>query len=102
MPALELTFDLRLPTWAKTNRTDLYRASLDICQWADEHGFQATSIGEHHTTDDGYLPSPVMLAMAIAARTKKLQLRMIILAPFYHPMRLVEDLHVLEVMSGRR
>lgn len=102
MPALELTFDLRLPTWAKTKRTDLYHASLDICQWADEHGFQATSIGEHHTTDDGYLPSPVMLAMAVAARTKKLQLRMIILAPFYNLMRLAEDLHVLEVMSNGR
>lgn len=102
MPALELTFDLRLPAWANTRRTDLYNAALDICQWADEHNFQATSIGEHHTTDDGYLPSPVMLASAIAARTKKLQLRMIILAPFYNLMRLAEDLHVLEVLSGGR
>jgi alkanesulfonate monooxygenase SsuD/methylene tetrahydromethanopterin reductase-like flavin-dependent oxidoreductase (luciferase family) len=102
MPALELTFDLRLPTWAKVARTDLYSAALDICAWADERGFQATSIGEHHTTDDGYLPSPVMLASAIAARTKKLQLKMIILAPFYNLMRLAEDLHVLEVLSGGR
>lgn len=102
MPALELTFDMRLPTWASTKRTVLYDAALDICQWADEHNFQATSIGEHHTTDDGYLPSPVMLASAIAARTKKLQLRMIILAPFYNLMRLAEDLHVLEVLSGGR
>jgi alkanesulfonate monooxygenase SsuD/methylene tetrahydromethanopterin reductase-like flavin-dependent oxidoreductase (luciferase family) len=102
MPALELTFDMRLPTWATAKRTDLYSAALDICAWADEHGFQATSIGEHHTTDDGYLTSPIVLASAIAARTKKLQLRMIILAPFYNLMRLVEDLHVLEVMSGGR
>lgn len=102
MPALELTFDLRLPSWAKTKRTDLYAAAVDIAQWADERGFQATSIGEHHTTDDGYLPSPIMLAMAIAARTKNLQLRMIILAPFYNLMRLSEDLHVLEIMSGGR
>ena len=102
MPALELTFDMRLPTWAASGRTDLYRAALDICAWADDHKFQATSIGEHHTTDDGYLPSPLVLASAIAARTKKLQLRMIILAPFYNLMRLTEDLHVLEVMSGGR
>lgn len=102
MPALELTFDMRLPTWAKTARTDLYDAALDICAWADEHGFQATSIGEHHTTDDGYLPSPIVFASAVAARTKKLQLRMIILAPFYNPMRLVEDLHVLEILSRGR
>jgi alkanesulfonate monooxygenase SsuD/methylene tetrahydromethanopterin reductase-like flavin-dependent oxidoreductase (luciferase family) len=102
MPALELTFDLRLPAWATAARTDLYRAALDICAWADEHGFQATSIGEHHTTDDGYLTSPLVLASAIAARTKKLQLRMILLAPFYNPLRLVEDLHVLEILSDGR
>lgn len=102
MPALELTFDMRRPAWAGVSQRDLYDAALDICAWADEHGFQATSLGEHHTTDDDYLSSPLVMATAIAARTKKLQLRMILLAPFYQPLRLAEDLHVLEILSNGR
>lgn len=102
MPALELTFDMRRPKWADTPLPDLYAAALDICQWADEHGFQAVSLGEHHGTDDSYLTSPVMMASAVAARTKAMQLRMIILAPFYNPVRLAEDLHVLECISNGR
>lgn len=102
MPGLELTFDLRLPHWAETPLPEMYSAALDICEWADGLGFQAVSLGEHHTTDDNYLPSPIVMASAIAARTKKLQLRMILLAPFYNPIRLTEDLHVLELVSGGR
>lgn len=102
MPALELTFDMRRPDWMSIPLTTYYEAALDICAWADDRGFQAVSLGEHHTTDDDYLPSPVMMAMAVAARTKKLQLRMIILAPFYNPIRLTEDLHVLELVSKGR
>jgi len=102
MPALELTFDMRRPSWSTIPLEDYYQAALDICAWADERRFQAVSLGEHHTTDDDYLPSPVMMAMAIAARTKNIQLRMIILAPFYNVLRLTEDLHVLEILSKGR
>lgn len=102
MPALELTFDMRRPSWVSVPHADYYQAALDICAWADERRFQAVSLGEHHTTDDDYLPSPVMMAMAIAARTRSIQLRMIILAPFYNIVRLAEDLHVLELVSKGR
>ena len=102
MPCLELTFDMRRPSWVSTPLTDFYSAALDICAWADANDFQAVSLGEHHSTDDDYLSSPLVMATAIAARTRKLQLRMILLAPFYHPLRLAEDLHVLEVLSGGR
>lgn len=102
MACLELSFDLRRPNWVSTPLTEYYAACLDICAWADSVGFQATSLGEHHTTDDDYLSSPVVMATAIAARTKKLQLRMILLAPFYQPLRLAEDLHVLELISDGR
>ena len=102
MPHLELTFDMRLPSWAETPQRELYEAALDICAWADGNGFQATSLGEHHTTDDDYMSSPIVMASAIAARTKRLQLRMILLAPFYQPLRLAEDLHTLEILSNGR
>ena len=100
--ALEMWFDLRVPRWTGRKSGETYRAALDMCQWADEMGFQAVTIGEHHTTDDQYNSSPVQVAGAIGARTKALQLRMIILSPFYNPLRLAEDLAVLNLMTDNR
>ena len=100
--ALEIWFDLRVPKWTGRASSEIYSAALDMCKWADEMGFQAVTIGEHHTTDDQYNSSPVLVAGAIGARTKALQLRMIILSPFYNPLRLAEDLAVLNLMTDNR
>jgi alkanesulfonate monooxygenase SsuD/methylene tetrahydromethanopterin reductase-like flavin-dependent oxidoreductase (luciferase family) len=100
--ALEMTFDLRVPRWSEASTTQVYQAAIDMCQWADETGFQAITIGEHHTTDDQYISSPVVFAAAAGARTSKLALRMIILAPFYDPLRLAEDLAVLNILTDGR
>lgn len=100
--SLEVWFDLRVPNWVKYPIRDAYAAVVDICQWADSLGFQAVTLGEHHTTDDNYLPSPIVMAGVIGGRTKKLQLRMIILSPFYNPIRLAEDLLVLDLATGGR
>ncbi|WP_052223714.1 LLM class flavin-dependent oxidoreductase [Novosphingobium malaysiense] len=100
--AMELTFDLRVPRWAPSTTTEIYQAAVDMCEWADAAGFQAMTIGEHHTTEDQYITSPLMFATAVGARTSKLQLRMIILAPFYNPLRLAEDLAVLNLLTDGR
>jgi alkanesulfonate monooxygenase SsuD/methylene tetrahydromethanopterin reductase-like flavin-dependent oxidoreductase (luciferase family) len=66
-------------------------------------GFEAVILSEHHGADDDYLPSPIVLASAIAARTRRLRLRLAALvAPFHDPLRLAEDLAVLDVISGGR
>jgi alkanesulfonate monooxygenase SsuD/methylene tetrahydromethanopterin reductase-like flavin-dependent oxidoreductase (luciferase family) len=75
---------------------------LDICEWGDEHGFSLTVLGEHHSAEDGYLPSPIVAAAAAAARTSKMHFRPILLTPFYDPIRLAEDLAVLDLISGGR
>lgn len=100
--ALEMWFDLRVPKWTGNKTGDIYRTAVDMCSWADEMGFQAVTVGEHHTTDDQYNTSPVMVASAIGARTKALQLRMIILCPFYNTLRLAEDLAVLNLLTDNR
>ena len=41
-----------------------------MAAWAEEHGFTAAVVSEHHASDDGYLPSPLVVASAMAARTK--------------------------------
>lgn len=57
---------------------------------------------EHHASADGYLPSPLLLASAVAARTEHLALSLILILPFYDPVRLAEDMAVLDILSGGR
>ncbi len=58
---------------------------------------------EHHFVDDGYLPSWVPIAGAMAARTKRIRFNTdICLLPFNHPIRLAEDLAVLDNLSNGR
>ena len=97
-----ISFDMRAPDFGAPAK-DLYAAALDQCSWADELGFDFVGIGEHHATDDGYLPSPIVFASAVAARTRRILLRpSVLLAPFYDPLKLAEDLAVLQILSHDR
>lgn len=100
--SLELVFDMTLPRGMGGSLHHHYSATLDICAWADGLGFESLNLGEHHGTDTNYLSSPIVMAGAIAARTRKTQIRTIVLAPFYNPLRLAEDLAVLSLVSGGR
>ncbi|MEU1994114.1 LLM class flavin-dependent oxidoreductase [Nocardia gamkensis] len=102
MPRLRLSFDLRRPEFTKAKASELAASMLDICGWADTAGFDLVYFGEHHTSPDGYLPSPLVAAAAVAGRTSRMKLRPILLTPLYHPLRLAEDLAVLDVVSGGR
>lgn len=99
---LEMWFDLRVPSWASQPVRETYAACLDMCEWGDALGFQAITLGEHHAMDDNYLASPIQMAGIIGGRTRRLQLRMIILSPFYNPLRLAEDLAVLNLATNGR
>ena len=58
---------------------------------------------QHHGSEDGYLPSPVVLASAIAARTERIRIRLsVITLPFNHPLRIAEDIAVLDIISNGR
>jgi alkanesulfonate monooxygenase SsuD/methylene tetrahydromethanopterin reductase-like flavin-dependent oxidoreductase (luciferase family) len=81
---------------------DLYAAALEMSAWAEDRGCLATVLCEHHAAEDGYLPSPLVLASAIAARTKSLMLSLVIILPFYDPVRLAEDIAVLDLVSKGR
>lgn len=96
-----MRFDLR--TSAEADAATLYRAALDMAEWGEQHGCFSMVLCEHHCVDDGYLPSPVVMASAVAARTSTLPI-MIAAAvlPFYDPVRLAEDLIVLDNVSRGR
>ncbi len=97
-----MIFDMRAPEFGASNEC-LYAAALDMAQWADENGFDVLGLGEHHGSEDGYNPSPLTLASAMAARTRQIRLRTaVLLAACYDPIRLAEDLSVLQILSQGR
>jgi alkanesulfonate monooxygenase SsuD/methylene tetrahydromethanopterin reductase-like flavin-dependent oxidoreductase (luciferase family) len=96
-----LRFDMRAPSIGAPP-TELYRAACDMSAWAESRGCVAAVLCEHHCADDGYLPSPLLLGAAIAARTNQLMLNLVILLPFYDPARLAEDMAVLDHISAGR
>jgi alkanesulfonate monooxygenase SsuD/methylene tetrahydromethanopterin reductase-like flavin-dependent oxidoreductase (luciferase family) len=96
-----LRFDMRAPAFG-ASPTELYAAACEMSAWAETRGCVAAVLCEHHCADDGYLPSPLLLGAAIAARTKQLMLNLVILLPFYDPARLAEDIAVLDHISAGR
>ncbi|MBV9040102.1 MAG: LLM class flavin-dependent oxidoreductase [Acidimicrobiia bacterium] len=96
-------YDLRRPAFASTPRHEIYAAALDQAAYCDEHGFANIAVSEHHGVDDGYLPSPLVVAAAMAARTKSIRITIAaMLAPLHDPLRLAEDTAVLDNVSGGR
>jgi alkanesulfonate monooxygenase SsuD/methylene tetrahydromethanopterin reductase-like flavin-dependent oxidoreductase (luciferase family) len=98
-----LRFDMRAPSADPSSITGLYRAAIDMAAWGEQHGCLSALISEHHTSPDGYLPSPLVLASAIAARTSSLPIVVgALLLNFYDPIKLAEDITVLDIVSGGR
>ncbi|MCV7279663.1 LLM class flavin-dependent oxidoreductase [Mycolicibacterium flavescens] len=95
-----LRFDMRAPAG---NTTGLYAAAIEMCAWAETRGAVAAVLSEHHATDDRHLPAPLILASAIAARTRQLAI-MLAAVPitFWDPVRLAEEMSVLDIISGGR
>jgi alkanesulfonate monooxygenase SsuD/methylene tetrahydromethanopterin reductase-like flavin-dependent oxidoreductase (luciferase family) len=102
MTDLLLRFDMRNPDFGASSRA-LYDAAIEMSVWAEEHGFYGVQLSEHHASEDGYLASPIVLAAAIAARTRRIRLRFaLLLLPINNPLRIAEDLAILDIISGGR
>lgn len=98
-----VAYDFRNPPSSGMSNRTLYAQVLDQAALADELGFDLVWLTEHHFVEDGYLPSFAVVAGAIAARTSRIRISTdIALAPFHHPLRLAEDLAVLDNVSGGR
>lgn len=82
---------------------DRYRAALEMAAYADEQGVTSLIVEEHHGSPDGWLPAPLALAGALLGRTRRtLVTACAVLAPLYDPLRLAEDIAVLDLVSGGR
>ena len=96
---------LQFFSWPE-RRVDLatvYARALDRIQIMDRTGYDAVWLAEHHFSSFSVCPSVHMLATLAAARTRRLRIGTAVsLAPFYHPLRLAEEVALLDQLSGGR
>ena len=97
-----MRFDMRAPGNGAP-AADLYQAALEMVAWGETRGCVSTVVCEHHLSEDGYLPVPMTLASAMAARTEKLPIMVaVVLLPLYDVVRLAEEMIVLDIISRGR
>ena len=88
---------------AGTSLGELYANRLTIAEAYDRAGFYGYHVAEHHITPLGAAASPGLIFSALAYRTTRLRFGpMVYLLPFYHPLRLIEEVCMLDQMSGGR
>lgn len=98
-----VSYDFRNPPDSGVSDQHLYSGILEQVQWLDHIGADLVWFTEQHFVEDGYLPSWVPVAAAIARVTQHVRFRTDICPmPFNHPIRLAEDLAVLNSLSGGR
>ena len=81
----------------------IYEMVLERIVIMDETGYDAVWLAEHHFSGFSVCPSVHMMGVMAAARTKRLRIGTgVSLAPFYNPLRLAEEVALLDVLSGGR
>ena len=82
---------------------EYYEQRLQVIEAFDRYGFYAYHVAEHHFTPLGMAPSPSVFLSAIAQRTSRLRFGTFVYAlPVHHPLRVLEEICMLDHMSGGR
>jgi alkanesulfonate monooxygenase SsuD/methylene tetrahydromethanopterin reductase-like flavin-dependent oxidoreductase (luciferase family) len=82
---------------------EYYEQRLKVIEALDRSGFYAYHVAEHHFTPLGMAPSPSVFLSAIAQRTARLRFGTFVYAlPVHHPLRVLEEICMLDHMSGGR
>ncbi|MDE0653267.1 MAG: LLM class flavin-dependent oxidoreductase [bacterium] len=111
-PHLPEDFDERESAWVTLSNsnydptigTGLYNRYLDELEYAEQLGFDGICVNEHHQNAYGTMPSPNLMAAALVRRTEKLQIAIVGngLPLRDHPLRVAEEVAMLDVISGGR
>ena len=98
-----LYFDMRNPPAWQQDPSRLYGFTLEMCQEAERLGIDSVWVSEHHRFDDGYLPQPLTMLAAIAARTTRIRLgTAVLVAPLHHAAEIAEQAAVVDILSNGR
>ena len=96
-------YDFRAPGADPATRQEIFARAVEQAAYVDAHGMDALMVSEHHAADDGYLPSPLLVASAFAAVTSRVPITIsALLVNLYEPVRLAEDIAVLDHLSKGR
>jgi alkanesulfonate monooxygenase SsuD/methylene tetrahydromethanopterin reductase-like flavin-dependent oxidoreductase (luciferase family) len=98
-----LWYDFRNPAPWQRPFDAFYKDTLAQIRDAEALGFDSVWLTEHHFCDDGYTPSPLVLAGAIGAQTERMRIGTnLMLLPLHDPVRLAEDAATLSLATGGR
>lgn len=82
---------------------DLYEQRLRFLEYADQAGFYCYHLAEHQATPLSLAPSPSVFLAAAMQRTQRIRLGpLVYLLPLYNPLRLVQEICMLDNMSRGR
>ena len=111
-PYLPDDFDERESAWVTLSNsnydpvvgTGLYNRYLDELEYAEQLGFDGICVNEHHQNAYGTMPSPNLMAATLVRRTERLQIAIVGngLPLRDHPLRVAEEVAMLDVISGGR
>ena len=103
MRNIVLRFDMRTAPFCPEDQANRYSAAIEMAAWADDLPIDVIGLSEHHNTEDGFLSAPLQLAGMMAARTRRTRLSVsALLVPLHDPLRLAEDIAVIDLVSGGR
>ncbi|MFI9243220.1 LLM class flavin-dependent oxidoreductase [Streptomyces sp. NPDC053086] len=103
MPVTVVRFNLVAPGAPPGVLSARYRAALEMAAYADEHGISTVQTEEHHGADNNWLPSPFTFAGAVFGATRRIAVTVsAVIGPLHDPLRLAEDIAVLDLLSGGR
>ncbi|OBI23002.1 luciferase [Mycobacterium sp. E2327] len=98
-----LRFNFASPQGDPRTQGALLRAALELAQWGESHGITSISVDEHHATGHGWSCNPIMAASMFLARTTTLIASVdCALGPLWNPVRLAEDIALVDNMSHGR
>lgn len=103
MPVTVVRFNLVAPGAAPAALSARYRAAVEMAAYADEHGIATVQTEEHHGAENNWLPSPFTFAGAVFGATRRIAVTVsAVIGPLHDPLRLAEDIAVLDLLSGGR
>ncbi|BCM69751.1 MULTISPECIES: LLM class flavin-dependent oxidoreductase [Streptomyces] len=103
MPVTVVRFNLVAPGASPAALSARYRAALEMAAYADGHGITTVQTEEHHGAENNWLPSPFAFAGAVFGATRRIAVTVsAVIGPLHDPLRLAEDIAVLDLLSGGR
>jgi alkanesulfonate monooxygenase SsuD/methylene tetrahydromethanopterin reductase-like flavin-dependent oxidoreductase (luciferase family) len=98
-----LRLNMTLPGIDPSQLSMMYAAALDMAEFAEANGFAAVTTDEHHGANDGWMPATLVFTGMLAARTRTISVSVqALLLPLHDPLRVAEDLAVLDLASNGR